>query len=151
MPLLELTYPKGALTSEARTGLVTKLTEILMHWESVPDTPFFRAATWVQLHERPDWAVNQGGQRAEQPLYLLSATVPEGALSQRRKAGMITDATAAIREADGGDPDPYRIWVHIHEIPDGNWGAGGQPIMFAELRAAAAQARADRNGSITTD
>jgi len=27
-----------------------------------------------------------------------------------------------------------RVWIHIHEIPDGNWGAAGQVIMFAQLR-----------------
>jgi hypothetical protein len=30
--------------------------------------------------------------------------------------------------------------VHIHEIPDGNWGAVGQVIQFAQLREAARQA-----------
>ena len=35
-----------------------------------------------------------------------------------------------------------RVWVHIHEIPDGDWGAAGNVIMFAQLREAARQAKA---------
>lgn len=142
MPLLELSYREGALDPEARSALVAELTGILMRWEGVPDTPFFRDATWVTLHERPEWAVNRAGAPAGETTYLLSATVPLGALSDRRKAGLISEATEAILDADGGTRDAYRVWVHVHEIPDGNWGAGGAPVLFGELRAAAAAARA---------
>lgn len=141
MPLIELTYREGAIDESARTALVSTLTEVLMRWEGVPDTDFFRAATWVQLHERPGWAVNRAGVPAEETTYLVSVTIPMGAMSARRKSGLIEDVTNAVLDADGGTRDAYRVWVHVHEIPDGNWGAGAQPVMFGELRAAAAAAR----------
>ncbi|MDM7489340.1 tautomerase family protein [Rhodococcus sp. CSLK01-03] len=139
---MELTYQKGALADSARAGLVGELTELLMKWEGVPDTDFFRAATWLHVHERQSWECNRGGVPAAETPYLLAVTVPAGALSERRKAGLIEEATTAILAADGGTRDPYRVWVHIHEIPDGNWGAGGKPIFFEALRKAAAQAQA---------
>lgn len=142
MPLLELTYVEGSLDESTRSALVADLTAVLMKWEGVPDVPFFRAATWVQLHERPGWAINQAGAPAAETLYLLSATVPAGALSDRRKAGLIDDATSTILKADGGAQDPHRVWVHIHEMPDGTWGAGGQPVIFEQLKQAAAASSA---------
>ncbi|MEU6701750.1 tautomerase family protein [Pseudonocardia sp. NPDC046786] len=140
--MIELTYREGALSPERRSSLVVRLTEVLMTWEGVPDTEFFRDATWVQIHERPGWALNRAGGPVGETTYLVAATVPEGALSARRKAGLIEEVTQAVLAADGGSDDGYRVWVHVHEIPDGNWGADGKPVMFGELRAAAARARA---------
>ena len=41
-------------------------------------------------------------------------------------------------EATGwGDEAALRVWVLIHEVPEGNWGAGKQIIQFEQLRKAA--------------
>jgi phenylpyruvate tautomerase PptA (4-oxalocrotonate tautomerase family) len=140
MPMLELTYSEGALEPDARATLVEQLTGALMRWEGAPDTEFFRQATWALIHERPGWAVNRAGAPADPPIFVLSVTVPGGAMSDRRKAGLIEEATKLILDAEGGDGDEQCVWVHIHEIPDGNWGAAGQVIQFAQLREAARQA-----------
>ena len=97
--------------------------------------------TWVYLDERPAWAINRAGAPAEPPVFRLAVTVPSGALSERRKAGFVEEATKLVLEAEGGDGDSQRVWVHIHEIPDGNWGALGQVIRFEQLREAARQER----------
>ena len=69
--------------------------------------------------------------------------MPEGALSERRKAGLVGDVTAEVSAAAGLDPsDALRVWVLMHEQPEGTWGAGGAVIRFADLRAAAAGAKA---------
>jgi hypothetical protein len=34
------------------------------------------------------------------------------------------------------------VWVVIGEVPDGNWGAGGNVVRFEQLRQAAAAERA---------
>jgi phenylpyruvate tautomerase PptA (4-oxalocrotonate tautomerase family) len=141
MPMLELTYPEGALRAGARSSLVEDLGETLLRWEGAPDTEFFRQVTWVYLDERPAWAINRAGAPAEPPVFRLAVTVPSGALSERRKAGFVEEATKLVLEAEGGDGDSQRVWVHIHEIPDGNWGALGQVIRFEQLREAARQER----------
>jgi phenylpyruvate tautomerase PptA (4-oxalocrotonate tautomerase family) len=33
------------------------------------------------------------------------------------------------------------VWVLIHEQPEGTWGAGGQIVKFADLKAAAQAAK----------
>ena len=141
MPMLELTYPEGALQPDARSRLVEELGATLVRWEGAPDTEFFRQVTWVYLDERPAWAINRSGAPAEPPIFRLAATVPAGALSDRRKAGFIEETTRLILEAEGRDGDTQRVWVLVHEIPDGNWGALGQVVRFEQLRAAAEQQR----------
>jgi phenylpyruvate tautomerase PptA (4-oxalocrotonate tautomerase family) len=140
--MFELTYPEGALSAEARGSLVEQLTAALMRWEGAPDADFFRQATWGYLNEQPTWAINRAGAPADPPIFRLAVTIPAGAMSDRRKQGLVEEATKLILDAEAGDQDPIRVWVHIHEIRDGNWGAAGQVIMFAQLREAAKQAHA---------
>ena len=67
-------------------------------------------------------------------------------MSERRKAGMVKEVTELLLEADGGEPDPLRVWVLIGEVPNGNWGAAGQVIDFDQLREAA-RAQREESGS----
>jgi phenylpyruvate tautomerase PptA (4-oxalocrotonate tautomerase family) len=142
MPKLDLTFPAGALSDEAKRELPRSLAATLLHWEGAPDTDFFRSITWAHVHELPVDAVFTGDGPAELSHFVVDVTVPAGALSDRRKAGLVEDASKLVREAAGlGEQDGVRVWVLIHEVPEGNWGAAGQIVRFEELRAAA---RAER-------
>ena len=63
-------------------------------------------------------------------------TTPEGALSDRRRAELVSNATRLIREAAGiaEDDTLQRVWVLMHEVTDGQWGAGGEIMRFEKLR-----------------
>jgi phenylpyruvate tautomerase PptA (4-oxalocrotonate tautomerase family) len=147
MPMIDVTYPAGALTPEARGSLVEELTTGLLRAERAPDTDFFRNITWVYVHELPEGTVLAAGQPVSEPTFRLQVTVPAGALSDRRKQEFVTVATEAVQKIAGIDPsDALRIWVVISEVPDGNWGAAGQVIRFEQLREAAAAERAKAEG-----
>jgi phenylpyruvate tautomerase PptA (4-oxalocrotonate tautomerase family) len=61
-----------------------------------------------------------------------------GVLSDRRKSGLVEDATNAVLAAAGLENDvALRVWVLVHEQADGSWGAGGQIIRYADLLALA--------------
>jgi phenylpyruvate tautomerase PptA (4-oxalocrotonate tautomerase family) len=78
---------------------------------------------------------------------VLDITIPAGALSERRKAGIVEDATKLVLDATGWGPEAgVRVWVLIHEVPDGNWGAAGQVVRFEQLRQAA-MAEREQEGS----
>ena len=141
MPCLDVTYPAGALDAATRTHLAESLTTTFLRWEGAPDTEFFRQQCWVYFHELPEGAVNRAGVPADVAIYRVNATVPEGAMSDRRKEGLVKDVTEQMLDADGGERDPLRVWVLIGERPEGNWGAAGQIIRFAQLREAAKAAR----------
>jgi phenylpyruvate tautomerase PptA (4-oxalocrotonate tautomerase family) len=70
----------------------------------------------------------------------VDVTVPEGALSERRKAGLVEDATRTVLKAAGRAPDDALcVWVLVHEQPEGTWGAGGSVVRYADLVALAQQ------------
>ena len=142
MPMIDVTYPEGALDDDARTKLVDDLTTALLRAERAPDTEFFRNITWVYVHELPQGTVLAAGRPVEEPTFRLDVTTPEGALSERRRKEMVEEATRLVLEAAGlGQEDSMRVWVLLHEVPEGQWGAGGQIIHFQQLVAAAKQER----------
>ena len=142
MPLIDLTYPEGTFSAEARTDLVEELTTALLRAERAPDTEFFRSITWAYVHEQPAGTVLRAGRPVSEPTFRVQATVPQGALSERRKEEFVAAATTAVSEAAGlGEADGLRVWVLIGEVPDGNWGAAGNVVRFEQLRQAAAHER----------
>lgn len=138
MPTMDLTYPAGALTPDAKGALDQELTTILLRAEGAPDTEFFRTVTWLFHHVLPVDDVVSAGAPAPAPLFRLEVTTPQGALSDRRRKQLVTEATAAIREAAGiPEEEALRVWVLCREIDEGSWGAGGHVIQFEQLKAAA--------------
>jgi phenylpyruvate tautomerase PptA (4-oxalocrotonate tautomerase family) len=142
MPMIRLTVPADSLTAEGRKTVQRDLAAVLLRWEGAPDTAFFRAQAWSYLVELPDGA--QTTAEDDAPRFLVDVTVPEGALSERRKAGLVQDATRTVLEAAGlSQDDALRVWVLVHEQPEGTWGAGGSVIRYADLVALAKGQRAD--------
>lgn len=140
MPMIELTAPVGSLTDAGRKSVQRDLAALLLKWEGAPDNEFFRSVAWTYLHELPAGA--QTTAQDDAPRFRVDVRVPAGALSDRRKAGLVQEATALVLEAAGlGEADALRVWVLIHEQPEGTWGAGGQIVKFADLKAAAQAAK----------
>jgi len=137
MPKLDLTITEEALSADARAELARELGAALLRAERAPDTEFFRSITWAHVHALPAEAIQTPDGEAE-PHAVLDITVPAGALSERRKAELAESANKLVLDATGWDGDAARrVWVIVHEVPDGNWGAGGQIIQFGQLREAA--------------
>ena len=146
MPMMNLTYPEGTFTPEQRAEVAESLTTALLRAERAPDTDFFRGITWLYVHEMPTGSVLAAAQPVDKPTIRLDVTTPEGALSERRRQEMVGEATRILREASGlGEEDALRIWVLLHEVPEGQWGAGGQIVQYQQLVALASQER-ERSG-----
>lgn len=136
MPMIRLTVPSGALTEEGRGTVRRDLADVLLRWEGAPDTAFFRAQAWSYLVELPAGA--QTTAEDDAPRFLVEVTVPQGALSERRKAGLVEEATRTVLGAAGLSPNEApRVWVLVHEQADGTWGAGGSVVRYADLVALA--------------
>ena len=142
MPMIQLTAPTGALPRDARERLQHDLATTLLKWEGAPDTAFFRAQAWAYLIELPEGA--QTTAEDALPRFRIDVTVPDGALSDRRREGLIKDVTGLVLDAAGlTEADALRVWVLIREQPEGTWGAGGAVVRFSELAALAASQRID--------
>lgn len=146
MPMITLTAPAGSLTAEGRENIQRELAHVLLRWEGAPDNAFFRAQAWSYLYEVPEGA--QTTAEDDEPRFLVNVTVPQGAVSDRRKAGLVEEATATVLKAAGlTQDDVLRVWVLIHEQPEGTWGAGGQVIRYSELVALAQSTRGADQGA----
>jgi phenylpyruvate tautomerase PptA (4-oxalocrotonate tautomerase family) len=136
MPMIELTAPAGSLTPEGRASIQRELATTLLRWERAPDTAFFRSIAWSYLHELPAGA--QATAEDAAPRFRVDVRVPAGALSDRRKAGLVEDVTASVLRAAGlPDAESLRVWVLIHEQADGTWGGGGRIVRYNDLVALA--------------
>ena len=143
MPIMDVTYPEGALSPEARDELVEELTTVLLRAERAPDTEFFRSVTWVFVHELPAAHVYTAARPAGAPIFRIDTTTPQGALSDRRREELVGAATDAVRRIAGVPEDELlRVFVLCHEVDEGSWGAAGQVVRFAALRETAAAERA---------
>ena len=142
MPMIELTYPKGAIATDAREELLEELATKLLEAEKAPDTEFFRSITWVYANEiaGEDLAVGgRPGRRAAIPCPGHGSR--RGALD-RRKGILVDSVNQAVLRASGlPESDGLRVWTLIREVPDGNWGAAGQQVRYQALVEAAAAER----------
>jgi phenylpyruvate tautomerase PptA (4-oxalocrotonate tautomerase family) len=138
VPVFELTYPQGALEPDVRAKLLDDLTTTLLRAERAPDTGFFRDVTWAYVHELPGDAVLAAGRPVEKPTFKIDVTTPQGALSDRRRAEYVEEASRLVRQAAGiPEEEGLRVWVLMHEIAEGSWGAAGNVVRFEQLREAA--------------
>jgi phenylpyruvate tautomerase PptA (4-oxalocrotonate tautomerase family) len=135
VPKLDLTVSHGALSPEAKRDLPRRLAAVMLTWEGAPDSAYARSIAWVHVHELGEGAVHDGDGPTDRPHLILETTVPAGVLSARRRAGLIAEATETIRVA-AGLADAESIWVLVHEIPEGFWGAAGEVVSLERLRAA---------------
>jgi phenylpyruvate tautomerase PptA (4-oxalocrotonate tautomerase family) len=143
MPKIDLTYSAGALTPEAKAELPGKLAATLLRWEKAPDTEFFRSISWTHVHElAPDSTHDANGGDAPAH-FVIDVTTPEGALSDRRRAEMTKEMTEQVLEAAGlsAEEDGIRVWILMHEVAEGSWGAAGAIVRFEQLREAAREQR----------
>jgi phenylpyruvate tautomerase PptA (4-oxalocrotonate tautomerase family) len=142
MPVMDLTYPEGTFNDQQRETLTSELTTVLLRAERAPDTQFFADVTWVFLHELAAGRIVAGRKAVEQPIFKLEVTTPQGALSDRRRKELVSEATKTILDAAGLDESKaLSVFVLCREIDEGSWGTGGQVIEFAKLREAAAAER----------
>jgi hypothetical protein len=101
MPWINLTIRKGALPKETQHAVMGKLTEVLMWWEKVPNTPRARSIMkgWVyEVAEDADYIA--GSPIHEKPFYFVDIRIPINRLDLLAKQGLIRDFTKVILDAE---------------------------------------------------
>lgn len=136
MSMIRLTVPAGSLTPEGRKTVQRELADALLRCEGAPASAFFRAQLWSYLVELPDGAQTTAAD--DSPRFLVDVTVPQFVLSEEGRTRLVAEATGIVLSAAGlAQADAPRVWVLVHEQPDGTWGAGGSIVRHADLVALA--------------
>lgn len=69
--------------------------------------------------------------------FIVDVIVLEGLLEGERRSAVhrrITEAFAGVFGEDGGDPmRSLRVWVLVHEIREGSWGAAGRTVSALDV------------------
>jgi len=129
MPWINLTLRRGALPKPVQHAMVAKLTEVLMWWERVPDTPTARAIMKGWIYEVDNDAdYTAGTPDHEKPFYFVEIRIPVNRLDLLAKQGLIRDFTRVVLAAEGTEATPdnaRRVWVVINELKAEDWGIGG--------------------------
>jgi len=150
VPVFEITYPQGALAPDVREKLLDDLTTAILRAERAPNSDFFRGVTWGYVNELPAGSIVAGGRPVEKPTFKIDLTTPQGALSDRRREEFVVEATRLVREAGGiPEEEALRVFVMMHEVAEGSWGAAGQVVRFEQLRETAKAEREKADEAVT--
>jgi hypothetical protein len=79
MPWTNLTVRRGTFTRDIQHAVMAKLTDALMFWETIPDTPEARKKMkgWVnEVAEDADY--NGGSPHHKDPFYFIEIPLPAG-------------------------------------------------------------------------
>ena len=140
MPMIDFTLPQGTFSEEALDALSDSLMRALLRAERAPEEAATRGSiAWFFVHDLPPARMYGGGRRLEgrRPAFRLDISVPEGALSPRRKNEFVAEATRLIVEATGAEADDpaaaARVWVLFREVAEGSWGASGRVLGIEEI------------------
>jgi phenylpyruvate tautomerase PptA (4-oxalocrotonate tautomerase family) len=140
MPWINLTLRRGAFTKTVQHAVMSKLTDALMFWEKIPDTPEARKKTmgWVyEVAEDSDY--NSGTPDHEDPYYFIEVRLMAGRFDRLTKQHLIRDFTKIIMLAEGRSlfsEDANRVWVHIVELQTEDWGIGGHTDWLRDYESA---------------
>ena len=137
MPQIEFTLPRGALAGDAIDSLMGEMTTTLLRYESAPDNEASREISWGFVHE-VDRVYNGGAPlNGAAARYRVDLTVPQGALTPEKKNDIVGEITQLILAADGAAADDatasMRVWVLVHDVPDGTWGGAGRTWTLREI------------------
>ncbi len=145
MPLIQVYYPRGALTLGQRAELGELLTHVIVEIEggTGADGPTARSIAWVMFHDVDPEAWFIGGKADDTYVsppgkFLVRVYVPEGSLSKQRKAMVHKAVDDAVFKIFALEPPEKRwpsIFAHIHEWGEGNLGAFGKSHGLADVGA----------------
>ncbi len=141
MPVIRVTYPRGALDGDQKAALAARLTDVLINMEGGAGTRGGRGFATVLITEEPadSWWV--GGHLdatfvAKAGRFLVDVSIPEGYMNAEHKSAVHASVNAAIVDVTGHKADPTAggsILVIIHEVPEGNWGCNGKTISLGDI------------------
>jgi phenylpyruvate tautomerase PptA (4-oxalocrotonate tautomerase family) len=139
--MIRITHHRGAFTEAQKAQIAEALSSAVLITEFGVETPGGQAVSYVLFEEadpKTTWFV--GGKPELNPpkagRFLFDVFIPVGAATQAEKTelhAVVNQVVAKTLDVDGAFPSRIGDWVLIHEIPEGNWGAGGQTVGVRDI------------------
>lgn len=146
MPVIDIEYPKGALSEKAKQELPGRLGQLAIGYEGLKGSRFAEAFTWVYLHEQPAAHVTQVAGPPPKPIYRVRFTTLQTLLNHEDKHRLGTDVAKAVYEVEGSkwnEEEAYnRVWVFFEDVREGDWIAGARINNLKALRKRVAEEQA---------
>lgn len=128
MPLIDVIFAQGSLSTDAQSKLSQKLWTTALRWEGIEINETAASVAWVYLDKRPRHHVTVAGKPPQQNIYRINVRVMVGFMDQTRIDNLARELTESVREADGtkGDGSGPRVFCIVEEIPSGTWSLDGK-------------------------
>lgn len=140
MPMCDIYIPANALSSKIEAELISTVSELIVDHEirrfaelsgqeqASLGRKNAESIAWMFLH-RPS-QIYVGGKIMSKPHYKFVITIPQGTIDERFSPAINRDIFSAVQKAEGCTSSELagRLWVFIHEVKDGFWGAAGRPM-----------------------
>lgn len=136
MPLIVVQLPVDTFTPAQKQQLAWQMTDALLGLEGMAENDKARSLSWTRFYEFPQNDFFIGGHAVDKPHYQVDVSIFQGTLGGDKKNRLTHELTELILSAEGTDHNllnAARVWVMIHEIPDGNWGGAGQIYHLPDL------------------
>lgn len=145
MPMCDAYLPAGALDEATERTLMARVMAVLVDHEirrivdlvdDAEETERIRkratAIAWAFVHRTETYVA---GLPTQAPVYKFVCQIPEGQIDDEFTPAVNRDIMAAVTDAEAGRWPHLerRLWVFVHEIPDGGWGAGGRALHLPDI------------------
>ncbi len=141
MPIIDVTVPQGAFSSDQKTQIGEEFTAILAKYEGYEPTSSRRSTIWVYVNEAQEYTVGGNLHLEKQAArYRVYVTVPHGILNGEAKNGLVGEITSTLLRIEGTPlslESGLRVYCLIEEIADGNWGTAGRILRLTDMAALA--------------
>lgn len=148
MAIVSITTTHGAVATENRSQLATKLASLTYEAEGFAGSTTAPTVCWTFFDEREIGAFSTGAGEPTAALYYVQVTVLADAIdkSGKQKLGQAITSTLLAQEGSLSTPEARnRIWVRFIDVVDGDLIVGGESTSLSGLKALIASA-----GRITT-
>lgn len=143
MPIIDISFPQGALSEQAKQDLPNVLGQIALGYEGLKGSRFAEAFTWVYVNELPQAQVTQVSGTPPKPIYRVRFTTLQTLLDDESKKRLGVDTARAIYQAEATSWNAReahnRVWTFFEKIRQGDWIVGDQVNRIEDLKAAAAK------------
>jgi phenylpyruvate tautomerase PptA (4-oxalocrotonate tautomerase family) len=142
MPIIRVTYPEKALTTQQKDKLAPLLIDAVMRQEVDPVTEAARDATFIVFSEIPQ----KDCYVSKDPFWLVEGMTAAGFFTQKRRDAAHTAVNKAFVDVLGDDGSSIewegvriapkflkRLYFLLIEIPEGSWGLGGRQTSALEI------------------